>query len=251
MYCLCVDVVTLLVPARRDAVDLLSAAATDWQRSIAHCPEWDATQLVRHTGSVLAWMGAIITSRERVSRRALDPAPEHPTDLPSWYRTTLDKTLDILESVDPESTAWTFSSSGDRRVAWWIRRLAVEVSVHRWDAEHAVSVSAGSAPRPVDRGVAAAGIEEFVVEFLPELLAQESLEGLHGTLHLEPSDGGDSWWIDLDARGARADRSAAATCALRATNSDLLLWLNNRRRADAREASGDLQILDAWHQLRF
>ena len=37
----------------------------------------------------------------------------------------------------------TFATSDDRRVAWWIRRLTVEVAIHRWDAEDAVAVDGG------------------------------------------------------------------------------------------------------------
>ena len=244
------DVVALLGPTREDARALLSAAATDWGRPVGQCPEWDAAELVRHTGSILAWMGAIITSRERVNRRTLDPAPEQPADLSSWYLTTLDRTLNLLQSADPESTTWTFSSSGDGRVAWWVRRLAIEVAIHRWDVEHAVAVDGGPVPRPLDRGVATAGIEEFVVEFLPELRSQESVVGLRGTLQLKPSDGGVPWWIDLDAGGSTAAELTAATTAIRATNSDLLLWLTNRRSADALETSGCAGVFDAWQQLR-
>ena len=236
---------------RHPAIPLLSpaAAGTDWGRPIPHCPEWDAAELVRHTGSVLEWMGAIITSRERVIRRTLDPAPDQPADPSAWYLSTLDRTLNLLASTDPESTTWTFSTPGNRRVAWWIRRLAVEVAVHRWDVEHAVGAD-GSAPRPVDRGVATAGIGEFVVEFLPELLSQESVVGLHGTLQLQSSDGGDWWWTDLGARSSSTEIRATATRAIRATTSDLLLCLNNRR-ADTLQASGGLRIFDEWQQLRF
>ena len=244
------DVVALLGFTREDAGALLSSAATDWGRPVRHCPEWDAAELVRHTGSILAWMGAIVASRERVNRRTLDPAPEQHADLSSWYLTTLDRTLNLLASADPESTTWTFSSCGDRRVAWWVRRLAVEVAIHRWDVEDAVAVDGGPAPRPLDHGVATVGIEEFVVEFLPELLSRESVVGLRGTLQLKPSDGGAPWWIDLDAGGSTTAELAAVASAIRATNSDLLLWLTNRCSTDSLETAGDTRVLDAWQQLR-
>jgi uncharacterized protein (TIGR03083 family) len=125
-------------------------------------------------GGILMWMAAVVTSRERVSRRTLDPAPEDPAELTRWYLANLDRTLDVLGSADPDSGTWTFSSTGDRRVAWWNRRLAVEVAIHRWDAEHAVTADGGPPPNPLDGDVAAAGIEEFIIEFLPGLLSQEA-----------------------------------------------------------------------------
>jgi len=55
---------------------LLAAAQTGWRRPVPHCPEWNAAGLIRHTGEILVWMAAVVTSGERVCRRALDPAPE-------------------------------------------------------------------------------------------------------------------------------------------------------------------------------
>jgi len=64
------------------------------------------------------WMAAIVTSSERVIRRTLGPGPADPTELPRWYLAHLDRALDVLGSADPGSQTWTFSSTGDRRVAW-------------------------------------------------------------------------------------------------------------------------------------
>jgi hypothetical protein len=98
--------------------------------------------------------------------------------------------------------------------------------------------------------VAAAGIEEFVVEFLPGLLTQEGVEGLGGAFHLHATDGPAEWWIDLDASGSALPEHAQADTAIRGTRSDLLLWLTNRAPLDAIEVSGNLLVLDSWHQLR-
>jgi hypothetical protein len=98
--------------------------------------------------------------------------------------------------------------------------------------------------------VARAGIEEFVVEFLPGLLAQDGVEGLAGTLHLHATDGPAQWWVDLGAQGSAIPRQENAGTALRGTQSDLLLWLANRGPLGAIEVSGKREILDRWHQLR-
>lgn len=245
-----VDTTELLNSTRRDATTLVDAAGTDWERAVRQCPEWNAADLVRHTGNILEWMGAIIASRQRVNRRSLEPAPEPLAELSAWYLSALDRLLSLLEAVDPETETWTFSSTGDQRVAWWIRRLAVEVAIHRWDAEHALTLDEGPIPRPLDKDVSIAGIEEFVVEFLPGLLSQDHVVGLSGILHLEPTDGGVPWSIELDAGGSITDNSTQVGTSLRATNSDLLLWLTNRRSAESLETSGDNKVLNAWPQLR-
>jgi uncharacterized protein (TIGR03083 family) len=239
-----------LPTAADDARSLLAAAQTDWGRPVPHCPEWDAADLVRHMGSIFIWMAAIVTSRQRISRPALDPAPADPAELPRWYLASLDRTLDVLGSADPSSETWTFSSTGDRRVAWWTRRLAVEVAIHRWDAQHAVAADGGPSPDPLDGDVAAAGIEEFMIEFLPGMLAQETIEGLGGTLHLHSTDGPAEWWIDLDTAGPAVSGHIKADTAIRGTRSDLLLWLTNRSSPDSLQVVGRKELLDSWKRLR-
>ena len=61
------------------------------------------------------------------------------------------------------------------------------------------------------------GIEEFVVEFLPGLVAQDGVENLAGTLHLHATDGPAEWWIDLDAHAPARPQHAEADTAVRAS----------------------------------
>jgi uncharacterized protein (TIGR03083 family) len=245
-----VEPATLLSAADDDARALLVAAETDWERPVPHCPDWDAAGLVRHTGGIFLWMAAVVTSAERVSRRTLDPAPEDLAELAPWYLGSLHATLAALEAADPDALTWTFSPTGDRRVRWWCRRLAVEVAIHRWDAQHAVAVDGGTGPRALDGALATAGIEEFVVEFLPGLLAQHDLEGIGGTLHLRATDGSAEWWIDVDAQGSAVTEHTEAESTVGGTRSDLLLWLTNRGPLETIELSGNRQMLDHWYQLR-
>ncbi|HEV3186581.1 MAG TPA: maleylpyruvate isomerase family mycothiol-dependent enzyme [Acidimicrobiales bacterium] len=240
----------LLSTAEVDAWALLVAAETDWRRRVPHCPEWDTAGLIRHTGGILMWMAAIVISGERVSRRELEPAPEDPADLPAWYAGNLDQTLAALRAADPDAITWTFSSTGDRRVSWWCRRLAVEVAIHRWDAQHALAADGSAGPMPLDGDVARAGIEEFVIEFLPGLLAQEGVQGLAGTFHLRATDEPEEWWMDLDGGGLVRPRHATVDSAISATRSDLLLWLTNRGPLNTLEVSGNRQVLDHWRQLQ-
>jgi hypothetical protein len=135
-------------------------------------------------------------------------------------------------------------------VAWWDRRLAVEVAIHRWDAEHAAAADGGPPPHPLDGDVAAAGIEEFMIEFLPGLLSQAAIEELSGTLHLHATDGTSEWWIDLGAAGAAVPGHAKADTAIRGTRSELLLWLTNRSSLGSLDVAGRQEILDRWKQLR-
>lgn len=211
-----------------DGRALLAAAQTEWNRPVPHCPEWNVKGLVRHTGGIFEWMAAIVASGERISRHTLDPAPDDPIELSSWYLAALDRAIGVLGSTDPATETWTFSSTGDRRAGWWWRRLAVEVAIHRYDAEHAGSNRGDPKQTPIAGDVAAAGIEEFMVEFLPALLKADGQEQPTGTLHLHATDGPLDWWLDLSNPNSARPMAAPADTAIRATRSDLLLWLTNR-----------------------
>ena len=88
------------------------------------------------------------------------------------------------------------------------------------------------------------------MEFLADLVSQESVQGLRGTLQLQPSDGGTPWWIDLDTGATLQDELVKSDTVIRATYSDLLLWLTNRGRVDALETSGNVGVIEDWQQLR-
>lgn len=235
-----------------DGRDLLAAAALNWSRPIPHCPGWDAADLVGHVGGILAWIAKIVATSEPVSRRDRETPPADRSALAPWYSAHFDRTLDILTAVDADAPTWTFSSRGERRVGWWRRRLAVELAIHRWDAQHAASLGGAAPARPLDAKIAAAGIEEFLTEFLPGLLAQPEVDGLTGTLHLHATDGPSEWWVDLDARAdATAVPGHAKTdTAIRGTESDLLLWLTNRAPTLTAQVLGQRDVAADWAQLR-
>jgi hypothetical protein len=88
----------------------------------------------------------------------------------------------------------------------------------------------------------AAEIEEFVVEFLPRLVTQNGVENSAGTLHLHATDGPAEWWIDLDAQTSVRLQHAAADTAVRASRSDLLLWLTNRGPLDTVDVLGNQEV---------
>jgi uncharacterized protein (TIGR03083 family) len=240
----------LLVVAAADGKDLLTAAERDWSRPVPDCPGWTAADLVGHMGAILGWIARIVSTGAEVPRRDRETPPADPGELPAWYGAHLDSTLSILAATEPGSLVWTFSSRGDHRAGWWCRRLAVEVAIHRWDMQRAAGPGLAGPP-PVHGTVAAAGIEEFLTEFLPGLLSRPGIAGLTGSVQMDATDGDCGWWIDLD----RQDRVVAvagrrpADMTIRATRSDLLLWLTNRRGPAALDILGPPEVAARWVQL--
>lgn len=242
---------SLLTTTAADGRDLLAAAQADWSRPVPDCPGWTAADLTGHMGAILGWMAKIVTTGEAVPRRERETPPADRDALAAWYAAHLDRTIGILTAAPADSPAWTFSSRGDHRVSWWRRRLAVELAIHRWDAQH-VAGPGRTSPPPLDGDVAAAGIQEFLTEFLPGLLAQPGVEDLAGSVHLHATDGASEWWVRLDdkERAVAVPGHRKAGTAIRATRSGLLLWLTNRQQPSALEISGPPETAARWTQLR-
>lgn len=240
---------TFLDVVADDAQALLVAAESDWTRPVPHCPQWDAADLTGHLGGIFAWMATIVTTGQRVPRANREVPPTDHDALRTWYLGHLRRTIEVLSRRDPETRAWTFSSRGVSTVRWWRRRLAVETAIHRWDAEHAIELDAATT-RALDGEVATAGIEEFLDEFLPGLVAQPTVVGLSSILELEATDGERRWRIDLDElRGGGLGPPASDSATVRASRSDLLLWLTNREPTPSFAIDGGSGI-GAWQQLR-
>jgi uncharacterized protein (TIGR03083 family) len=206
---------------------LLARAQSGWDLDVPTCPGWHIGSLVSHTGRGHRWAAANLESGRRVRFRELAAAPDEPAALPSWYREGLAHLLGVIDEVDPLAPVWTFGSSGGQRAWWWARRMAQETGIHRWDADHA----AGETPARFDPEVAAAGVDEYLADFLPRL-APERFGGLGGSLHLHTTDAEGEWVIDLDQPGSPVRREhAKSDTAVRGPASDLLLWLWNRQPA--------------------
>lgn len=98
--------------------------------------------------------------------------------------------------------------------------------------------------------MASAGIEEFLTEFLPGLLAQPGLTGLAGPFTCTPPTGRPSGRpASAPAPGTAQEYPAAAT-TVQGTRSDLLLWLTNRGPAASITVTGRETVAAAWPQLR-
>lgn len=222
---------------------LIAAAERDLEAKVPSCPEWTVSDLVRHTGNVHRH------KRETVRRggvaRPTDltwpPAPPSGAALAAWYREGVTLLANELAAADPEQPAWNWS--GDHRVAFWLRRMAQETLVHRWDAE-----AATGAPGPVDPALAADGVDEFLTLWLPD--EDSRYDGPQATVRLAATDTGDDWLVDLrDSPPMVRDNGERADVEITGSAADLLLTLWRRLAPDTLSVDGDrkvfLALLDA------
>ncbi len=237
----------------REGAALADAATGNLDRPVPSCPEWDVAKLVRHTGRVHRWAASHVASPD--GDISAGPKPPEGDALVDWYRESVGVLLDELDRHDPDEPCRTFA--GEATVAWWLRRQALEVAVHRWDAEHAARAGAAS---PVEPVLAADGVDEWLRFFVPRFLARRDepipapLVG--ATVHLHGTDeaaaGEAEWLLRLTADGAEVeDGHAKGDAAVRASTSDLLLAVWHRIPLGGLDVVGDAAtaaaVLDLVH----
>ncbi len=227
-----------LAVLRRDVEAVATHATGRLDATVPTCPGWSVADLLRHLGRVHWWAAECVrrASTEPVQRRDA-PEPAEGVDLVGWYRQRAELILTTLSAVGPDSPAWTFLGPG--HAAFWARRQANEVSVHRWDVERATVPSA----RPIDARVASDGIDEYLTVIAAVRGALDEREG--STLHVHCTDFDGEWLVrfiggNLDVRREHAKGDVAA----RGTASDLVLALWGRDTRAALEVFGDADILD-------
>jgi len=219
--------------------DAAAAAGTD--ANVPTCPGWTVTDLLQHMVGGDEWARTIVErGRQGDTSRVLptEPDPAMTGDaLVEAFRAGATALVETLGSTDPSTPVWTFSAA-DRTARFWQRRRAQETSVHRFDAE-----SAADDPTPLDAVMAADGIDEFLVAFLPRLADNVAALG-DATIHVHCTDVEGEWLVtqrdgDLSVTREHAKGDAAA----RGSASDLMLFLWGRVPVTSLEVFGDADLL--------
>ncbi|CAB4851708.1 unannotated protein [freshwater metagenome] len=145
-----------------DLLDLdfeaLLEASGDLGLDVPGCPGWTIADLLSHLVSVL---------RRRVVSLDLDAAPEgrgwgeiaEGMDVRDVLREVYGDVCVRLRSRDQNEKTWSFRPE-EQTVGFWHRRLAHEISVHRWDAQSASRGIEGA--DPIDPVLASDGIDELL-----------------------------------------------------------------------------------------
>lgn len=223
---------------RHESAALAGAArAGSLDAPVPSCPEWSVRELVAHVGRGFRAVAGIVRDHAdaEVSFEAYDAPDEGVIE---WYEDAAAELVEALTNEAPDSPAWNWSGA-DQTAAFWARRMALEVAVHRWDAE-----SARGAPSPVEPELAADGVDELLDVYLPASLARRPVDGLAGTFRIEATDTGDAWSGVLRPESSEVAPGAsggAADAVLRGTASDLMLAIWGR--SVPIDASGDARMV--------
>lgn len=217
--------------------------------------DWNVERVVRHLGKIHNWVANLVAAGPGADLGAVAGAsatmPKGPDCLPA-YRDAHEGMLAALEACDPDQPVTTFV--GEDTVAFWCRRMAHELAIHRIDADDAVHAVGGPEPRPLDPTTALDGVDEWLHVFVasrggdPAGDAHGRLGGAELVLEATAGDHAPARWrATFDAAAERCsiagyDASAsqpAPDATLTGPSDALLLVCWRRRPIETVAVSGD------------
>jgi uncharacterized protein (TIGR03083 family) len=239
--------------------DLLrrTIADTDLSVTVPSCPEWTLADLVRHIGGNLRACEAATRTQTTVDDPAnqvtdfAGPLHDAVDVLDSWLAESSAIFADTLRAAGPDAMArmWHIEAP----TAFWARRCAQDLVIHRADAAGALGASYS-----VAGDLAVAAVDELLELFgapgvADAMPAVKELRGSGETIHLHATDADPAldaeWLIELNADGySWRHGHEKATVALRAPLTDLLRVFYRRLPVETPgvEVFGDAALLDFW-----
>jgi uncharacterized protein (TIGR03083 family) len=211
---------------------------------IPACPGWTVQTVLMHMGRVYRTVAEQVRSQStEMVRRAKTPSPDG-FELIEWFREGHTDLVEALRAADPAQPAWTWSDT-DATAGFYIRRMAFETAMHRYDAEAAVAT-----PVPFDSDLAADGIEELYEVVLPFTIARREVTLPSGSLHLHRSDGEGEWMLKaVEGEIAITHEHGKGDAAVRGPASDLFVFVWHRGIPDTLQIFGDDAVARAWAAL--
>jgi len=234
-----------IVTLRTEGSRLSVAARTaGLDAPVEHCPGWTIGRLLGHTGKVLQRTAVCVTdgllSAPADDRFGSLPRDEALFDAFDEILATLCKTF---SECDPNGPSWNFSDENFVN-SFWMRRMAHEIEIHRWDAQNAADISIDA----FDDTSAVDGIDELLTVLMPILSAVKNPE-LSSSFHLHCTDAPGEWLTTfVNGEPVTIREHAKGDLAVRGPASGLYAWAWNRGSilANALDTAGDDLLLDAW-----
>jgi uncharacterized protein (TIGR03083 family) len=169
-----------------------TAVPIDANTPVPTCPGWTVQRLLQHVGRVFDMVIRVVQAADPQSPPIRVEPP--PGDALAIFDDRLATLLDLLATTDPATPVWHFSPTAPKTAAFWSRRIAHEVTVHRIDAQAAAGT--GSA---VDPDFAADGVDEVLTRLIPRHTDAWAVRTLSGTVLYHAADAGRAWTVRLVA----------------------------------------------------
>ena len=201
-----------------------TAARNNFDKRVPSCPDWDVAELSYHVLEAFAFWRQIVEGR-LATYKEVEEVPRPPDDeLLAAVAAEAARLTHVLEQTDPATPIWTWSKN--KTAGFVPRRMAHEISVHRWDCENAAGRAA-----PIPGEMAWDGVVEFFDYFL--LFGGAEWSDGPVTVLLKRTDGDD----EFHARSPGSGEPPQAT--IEATASDLLLTVWGRLPLEGLDVEGD------------
>jgi uncharacterized protein (TIGR03083 family) len=156
------------------------------------CPGWTVQRLLRHVGRVFDMVIKLV----RAADPQTPPIRVKPPggDVLAFFDDQLATMLDVLSSTDPATPAWHFTPTAPKTAAFWSRRVAHEVTMHRIDAQAAAGTGT-----VVDPDFAADGVDEVLTRLIAAHTDAWATATQSGTVLYHAADAGRAWTVRLVA----------------------------------------------------
>jgi uncharacterized protein (TIGR03083 family) len=250
------DVATYIEAVQVEGARLAAAAAAaEPDAPVPTCPEWAVRDLVFHVGAVHRWVTEYVR-RGHTEPGAVDfaaargPAPDD-AGLVDWFLTGHAALVAALRGAPPDLRCWTFLPAPSP-LAFWARRQAHEITIHRVDSELAAAATVSR----IDSALAADGIDEMLVGFAStrgrasagdqrKQRNQGERDEIKATvIEVRCTDESAGWTVRLGSGGVAATATEvgsdmAADCTVRGTSVDIYMTLWRRGSPAALRVEGD------------
>lgn len=220
-----------------DTDRMLDLAGRGLDRPVPSCPGWDVAEVVWHTA-------VVFEHKVRVLADNAWPDPWPPPDFDEreelpFLRSARERLVAEFARHRLDEPATTFGP--DRTVGFWVRRMALEAAVHRYDVELALGELT-----PVPDDLALDGVDEVLQLMLGAGDAhRRDPTGSPVDAAVAFESGGHRWHCDVRADAvavtAGSDRPADAT--VMAPPAPLFLWLWGREPEAPLQVAGDAALV--------
>ncbi|MGH3866489.1 MAG: maleylpyruvate isomerase N-terminal domain-containing protein [Pseudonocardiaceae bacterium] len=221
--------------------ELLRAVALSLEANtpVPTCPGWTVQRLLQHVGRVFDMVIRVVRTADPQSPPSRVEPP--PGNVLAFFDDRLAAMLDVLATTDPATPVWHFTPTAPKTAAFWSRRVAHEVTVHRIDAQAAAGTDAA-----VDPDFAADGVDEVLTRLIPRHTDAWAAGTRCGTVLYHAADAGRVWTVRLVA-GQLPQTAAEAVTEPDASVVGLAdaLYRAAWGRPSGAVVSGDIALVDA------
>jgi len=253
------DVVAWIREDAREFAEHLSGAEPD--APVPTCPGWTADDLVGHlAGGFANWYCFNISSTpdswsfEGLLAGFAPLEGDHASKVAA-FEAGIARFVRLCEELDLDQSSWAFGATEPAR--WWVRRAAVELTVHLMDAaslhETSSSTSATNHSEAIDELLSllpmTAQTRGFMAQMVPDS-AKPVPETPLVAAGLQADDTGRAWTMSRSDDGtARMSEGLGSELGAigHGSSADVLAWLQGRPLSTPLIVDGDPRLLDSWN----